>query len=204
MVTMPTVVAPKPIIPSIAATDLALAASKLAIQLRVFVAGPYISKSWTKKVLAKQSESAKLRIALINFIEKDLRHSATLGEHRGVAEMAEKNFESLATVVLSEMAMVDEAESVVMLPCSPGSFCELGAWSARDDIARKMLILAEKKYEKDESYVRLGVFKLAQDAGARLEWVDYNDIDAIKPLVEDHISKAHSLALKKKVLRGPK
>lgn len=204
MVTMPTVVAPKSIIPSIAATDLALAASKLAIQLRIFVAGPYISKAWPKKVLAKQSESAKLRIALIEYIERELHHSATLGEHRGVAEMAEKNFESLATVVLSEMAMVEEAECVVILPCSPGSFCELGAWSTRDDISRKMLILAEKKYEHEKSYIKLGVFKLAEDAGARVEWVDYKDTNSVKAVVKEHVGKAHSLALRKKVLRGPK
>lgn len=201
---MPTIGATKPIIPSIAATDLALAASKMAIQLKIFIAGPFISKAWSAKTLAKQSDSAKLRISLIEYIERELHHKATLGEHRGVAEMAVKSFDKLATVVLSEIAMVEDADSVIMLPCSPGSFCELGAWSARDDISRKMLILADKRYEKEKSYLKLGVFKLAEDGGARVEWVDYQDVIAVKNIVKDHVNKAHALALRTKVLRGPR
>lgn len=118
--------------------------------------------------------------------------------------MAENNFESLATVVLSEVAMVGEAEVVIILPSSPGSFCELGAWSTRDDISRKMLILADKKHKNQKSYVKLGVFKLAEDAGAQIVWIDYSDTDGAKFAVKAKVSQAHSLALKKKVLRGPK
>lgn len=181
---------------------MALAKSKLAIRLKIFIAGPYIDKAWSKKTLKRQEESAQLRVALIEYVESELHHQSTLGEHRGVAEMADKNFGDLSTVVLSEVAMVNDAEAVVILPCSPGSFCELGAWSARDDIAKKMLILADKRFRSQKSYVKLGVFKLAEDAGAKIEWLDYSDVNRAKILVKSHVERAHSLALKKKVLHG--
>lgn len=192
----------RPVTPPIALADLDLARSKLGIVLRVFVAGPYIDAAWTEADYSAKDPAAVLRIRIMQCIEKELHHKALLGEHRGVAEMAEKHFGSLATVVLSEVAMVKDSDAVIIIPSSPGSFCELGAWVNMDPVAKKMLVLGDKRFEPDKSYVSLGVFKMAIDAGATVQWVDYTKPDLILPLVRDHVARAHAIALKQKVLHG--
>lgn len=168
---------------------LSMAKTKVEVRLKIFVAGPEISKDWTKKEISKKSPPTRLRLKIKDLIEMRLMHEAVLGEHRGIFEMAEENLRSRANIAISEVQSLQDAHAVVMIPSSPGSFCELGAWSRDPKICRKMIILGDKSFESDTSYVRVGVMKLATDRGAQLAWVNYNNWDDVEPIITRFVNE---------------
>lgn len=176
---------------------------RAGVELHVFVAGPYIEGSWTEDERASKSESARLRLAIHDFIKDDLLYTPVLGEHRGIMEMGEAHLRTKSNVVLTEYhTLKNQCQAVVMLPSSPGSFSELGAWSRDREICRKMLIVADAQHEHEQGYVQIGVFKLAMDRGARLVWQRYDDIRSIKRVVEEFLAEIHDQEVSFAVLPG--
>lgn len=172
----------------IAEADLAFAAEKTAQRVQVFVAGPIIRREWTQDDWKAARASSRLRLDIKTHIEA-LGHSVILGEHRGVKEMADGAIPSTPSAVVSETYLaVKRCQCIVMIPDSPGSFCELGAWAGHKDVASKMLILADRQYENETSYVNPSVFALAMTYGAQLRWVDYNDSSTAIPQVDHFVS----------------
>lgn len=158
----------------------------------MFVAGPYIKGTWTPEELALKSESARLRLILHDYIKNELLYLPVIGEHRGTIELGEEHLRTKATVVHTEFHLVEnQCQAIVILPSSPGSFSELGAWSRNPKICRKMLIVADIRHKDEQGYVQMGVFKLAMDRGAQLFWMDYNDPEPIKRMVEEFLSEIH-------------
>jgi hypothetical protein len=172
--------------------DIALLAQRSAVELRVFVAGPYIEGEWGPEQLLDKTSAAKLRLSVHDFVKNVMMHHPVLGEHRGTVEMAEEHIRSQASVVIAEVhTLKNQCEAVIIIPSSPGSFCELGAWSRDRDICRKMLILADKTHENERGYVQMGVFKLALDRGAQIVWVNYEDLGGINATVEHFLEEIH-------------
>ena len=169
----------------IAEADLAFAAEKTAQSIHVFVAGPIIRREWTAEEWKKARASSRLRLEVKNYIE-NAGHHVILGEHRGVKEMADDALPTTPSAVVSETFLaVKKCQCLIMIPDSPGSFCELGAWAHHKDVASKMLILADSQYENEVSYVNPSVFSLATTFGATLSWVDYNDFSSS----QQHLAK---------------
>ena len=52
-----------------------------------------------------------------------------------------------------------------------------------------MLIIGDKSFENDTSYVRVGVMKLATDRSAKVVWVDYTNWNDIEPIVTAFINE---------------
>lgn len=82
------------------------------------------------------------------------------------------------------------ADAVVMLPSSPGSFLELGAFALYPDICSKMLIIVDKKHELDlPNYLKLGPLISSQHNGAKLLYLDYGSTAdcwaVVKEFVDD-------------------
>lgn len=176
---------------------------RAGVELHVFVAGPYIEGTWSPEEWASKTESARLRLTIHDFVKDELLYTPVLGEHRGTIEMGEAHLRTKASVVLTEYhILTKQCQAVIMLPSSPGSFSELGAWSRDRDICRKMLIIADAKHEHEQGYVQMGVFKLAMDRGARVVWKNYDDAESIKKVVEDFLSEIHDLEVSLAVLPG--
>lgn len=186
----------------IAEADWAFAAEKTAQRLKVFVAGPLIEKGWTAEDWAKQKASSRLRLSIKNHIEAQ-GHEVILGEHRGVMEMAGKTIPSTPSAVVAETFLAARScHCIVIIPDSPGSFCELGAWAHHKDVAAKMLILGHKEYENQVSYVNPSVFALASTFGAIIRWVDYADFDTVRSDLESFIDVYQQRAFIQKVMSG--
>jgi hypothetical protein len=186
----------------IAEADWAFAAEKTAQTLRVFVAGPIISRDWTPEEWANARASSRLRLSVKDHIES-LGHSVILGEHRGVKEMADQAIPSTPSAVVSETFLAARScHCIIMIPDSPGSFCELGAWAHHKDVASKMLILGHNEYEHQTSYVNPSVFALASTFGARIRWVDYSTFEAARPELDKFISLYQERAFIQKVMHG--
>lgn len=188
----------RPFTRPVAQSDLALAASRMS-RLRLFVAGPAVKLDWSPEELANKRPSVRLRLSIIDHV-RSLEHDFVLGEHRGMKEIAEKNIPSVGTIALSEVATINGCHAVVLVPDSPGSFCELGTWSAIPKISSKMLILSDKTYEEESSYMA-STLTLAIHHGARLSWIDYNDLPAARAILDRFIGEIHDRKMVHELLR---
>ena len=59
-----------------------------------------------------------------------------------------------------EGILADSVDAIVLFPESPGSFAELGAFSNIDKLACKTIILANKKYRSNKSFINFGPNRL--------------------------------------------
>lgn len=160
-------------------------------KLNIFVAGPYIEKGLSDEKLKEKWESY-IRLRIKDHLEIELGHQSLLGEHRGVSEVGEHIFGEYSNLAIAELALCEKADAIIIMPCSAGSFCELGSWSEYDGICQKMLILGNNKYQKEASYLRLGTMAYSVSNGATLRWVDYSDEESLLSVVETHIARVKS------------
>lgn len=175
---------------------------KALAPLKVFVAGPYIEKSWSDADLSGKQPSARLRIEIIKLIETEYAHQVVIGEHRGVVEIGDQNYRSMSSVLVTEIDLVREADCIIIIPSSAGSFCELGAWSREENLCKKMLILADNNHKDKQSYISLGVFKTAEHLSATIEWIDYTDVDACSLIVRRFVDRSEDKAMVRMTLNG--
>jgi hypothetical protein len=77
-----------------------------------------------------------------------------------------------------EGLLADSVDAIVLIPESPGSFAELGAF-ANDEILRsKLICIVDKKYKKDKSFINQGPLRLVKKANQfGLIFIDPDDID---------------------------
>jgi len=186
----------------IAEADWAFAAEKTSQKLKVFVAGPLIDKTWTAEEWEQQKASSRLRLSVKDHIEAQ-GHEVILGEHRGVIEMAGKTIPFTPSAVVTETFLAARScHCIVIIPDSPGSFCELGAWAHHKDVAAKMLILGHCDYEHQISYVNPSVFALATTFGALIRWIDYGDFETVRNDLDNFIDFYQQRAFIQKVMSG--
>jgi hypothetical protein len=185
----------------ITAVDLQMALTKNVSPIKVFVAGPYIEKTWSAEQRAAQPAAAILRITLIEEIEA-MQHVVVIGEHRGVLEVGDARLRSRSSPLVTEIALAREADAIVVIPSSPGSFSELGSWVMKEELCRKMLILADVAYKDRPGYVNLGVYKTAMDQSAKLIWIDYGDGKAALAEVSAHLDNIEDAVLARSIMNG--
>jgi hypothetical protein len=178
--------------------DIELAARETAIDFSVFVGGPEIKREWSAEEWEKRPVSARLRRDLCAFVSS-LGYNPILGEHERIAELAEQHMPARISVAVSETSVAKNCDCVVLIPDSPGSFCELGAWATMRAIAPKMLILANAQYKDFKSFLNPGVFNVAQAFGSVLRWVDYGDLQAVTPIVSDFLGTHYARRMVERV-----
>ena len=74
-------------------------------------------------------------------------------------------------------AKKNTTDAIIMLPSSPGSFLEFGAFSNIRDICSKMLIIVDKQYQNDKNYMSLGPIIAARINHAAIQFIDYSDFN---------------------------
>lgn len=166
--------------------DVELAARETAIDFSVFVGGPEIRREWSDDDWNGKLASARLRRDVCDLVTQ-LGHAPILGEHERIAQLAAEHMPARASIAVSETSVAKNCDCVVLIPDSPGSFCELGAWATMRAIAPKMLILANSQYEAFQSFINPGVLNMARAFGSIVRWVDYSEFDGIKPEIVDFI-----------------
>ena len=77
----------------------------------------------------------------------------------------------------------------MLLPASPGSFCELGLLTANGDFSPKLLILADATYPRRGSYVADGPLTAASNYRAEVHFVNYNDFEFSWSLVKTRLER---------------
>lgn len=58
-----------------------------------------------------------------------------------------------------ESLIGDLSQAIVIFPEAPGSFAETGYFSAKDDLAKKSILIMDAKYQKESSFISMGPAK---------------------------------------------
>lgn len=77
-----------------------------------------------------------------------------------------------------ENILADCVDAIVLFPESPGSFAEIGAFSNNPRLAQKLIVLSDKNYKKNKSFINYGPYRLIKESktGTVLH-LNYKDLD---------------------------
>ena len=77
-----------------------------------------------------------------------------------------------------EGLLADSVDAIVIIPESPGSFAELGAFANDEQLRNKLICIVDKKYKKDKSFINQGPLRLVKKANKfGVIFIDPDDID---------------------------
>jgi len=77
--------------------------------------------------------------------------------------------------------------AIVILPSSPGSFCEMGLFASSEKISKKTLSLVHAKHKNDESFFRNGLVQVFRSQGGTCEYELYEDKNAVLKAVHEFV-----------------
>jgi hypothetical protein len=166
----------------------------------VFVAGPYIEMDKDlEHPTNSETDSKRLRYGICD----DFRAAGMglyMGEDVALRLAGEKNFGVFNNAVAYERHYIKKYTDVIIsLPCSPGSFCEVGDWITSHEICNKTLIIIDASFEGYFNYINDGVVKMARTQGAQVKYLPYSDVpsilDVCRSFFEEIIAKKRMRAL---------
>lgn len=65
-----------------------------------------------------------------------------------------------------EGILANSVDAIVLIPESPGSFAELGAFSNDETLRKKLICVLDEKYKKDKSFINQGPLKLVKKSNS--------------------------------------
>lgn len=84
-------------------------------------------------------------------------------------ELWEDGFDSNIDLLTFEEFLAEVSDSIILFVESPGSFCELGAFSYAEKLfSDKLIIVIDKKFEGDKSFIMTGPTAKAKKDGAKV------------------------------------
>lgn len=164
--------------------------------LRVFLAGPYLGAD------AEEQAPSSIRHDLYIHLKTKTNHDVALGEHDSISKSARKFFKRNGFIAASELDCARLADAIIVDASNIGAFCELGAWSTQEDLCSKMLIFADKKFEKEKSYFRIGTLSMAESHGAIVRWIDFTKMDSARRPAIQFLKARKEKVIVKKVIEG--
>lgn len=159
----------------------------------VFVAGPYIDISRPAEDVVNSSSTGKaLRYALCRSFF-DLGVDVYMGENDFLRKNGAKNFGSLNNAVVYERHhIVKHIDALIVLPCSPGSFCEFGDWATTKSTCKISLVLVDQQHEGKNNYINDGVIVFSKNNGAEISYIDYENHEIAFRLAAGFLKKIKS------------
>lgn len=172
------------------------AATAAGLQLKVFLAGPYIETTGRKPGRGEKNKAKRLRYALYHMLT-DFGWIVTMGEYQKLVDAAADILGARNNAAIAELIHArNSTDAIIMLPSSPGSFLELGAFALYEDVCKKMLIVVDKKHEKDDvNYFNSGPIPEALKRGAQVVFIEYDDHDTCWTYIREFIvHQSHRVA----------
>ena len=77
--------------------------------------------------------------------------------------------------------------AIVVLPSSPGSFCEMGLFASSKDISRKTLAVVHAEYKDAQSFFRQGLVRVFQSRSGRCAYETYKNKEAVLAAIREFI-----------------
>lgn len=177
------------------------AATAAGLQFKVFLAGPYIETTGRKPGRGINNKAKRLRFDLYHRLN-EFGWIVTMGEYQNLIDAANPLLGSRNNAASAEILHAKHStDAIVMLPSSPGSFLELGAFALHPDVCQKMLIIIDKKHENDDpNYLNTGPIPSASRKGATVMFIDYDDQGSCWDAVESFVSDQGSRVAESKML----
>jgi len=76
-----------------------------------------------------------------------------------------------------EGLLAKSVDVLIIIPESPGSFAELGAFANNTDLRKKIICIIEERFKKHKSFINQGPVKLVKQTGKdKIVFVDKNDL----------------------------
>lgn len=132
-------------------------------------------------------DAARLRKEIVKRCQAS--GTSVMAEHKELIEVARKMLGSGHNLCTYEVALAKVCDLIVLLPASPGSFAEAGLFAMRKEACAKSLVLFDREYSNDESYLMLGPARSFEFRRAKVEYVDYTKVDEVWKLVEAAIEQ---------------
>lgn len=77
-----------------------------------------------------------------------------------------------------ENLLADSIDVIIIIPESPGSFTELGAFANDENLRKKIICLVDEKYKKNRSFINQGPIKLVKKVNSQgVIYIDPNNLD---------------------------
>lgn len=148
----------------------------------VFLAGPHIEPE--KESESRGSAASILKFQLFHRLKGE-KFDVSLGTDPELIDPSNAEtgeYHNAAEAELDHARAV--ASLVIMIPDSPGSFAEIGAFSLKKEICKKMIVLADVTHEKSLGYLNAGPVACAKALGSTVENVDYTDVETCFNIVK--------------------
>jgi hypothetical protein len=169
--------------------------------VRVFLCG---SSRKPKRAGPGRPRQRDIRAFLKNKLASEVKRCVVrLGEHKEmIRAYSEPTGRRASNLAIHEYALVkDHMDIVIIFPCSPGSFAELGMFCMARPVAEKMRIIINRKYKKNKGYVMLGPVKAATQNNARVVFVDYRNRRNVWREVKDLVLEVKAAKRERRLLR---
>jgi len=164
----------------------------------MFIAGPYIEREKDRNEKVNSSTPGKaLRFDIYSYYEKR-GHNIYLGEDVELKRLGQAQYGANNNAVFFERDYIQKnIDVLIVIPDGPGVFCEFGDWASTEDTSKKMLVIIDKRYEGEASYINDGTAKAAKYHGATIVYEDYNDFNSVAKACDEFIDlKASALRIK--------
>jgi len=170
------------------------------IRVNVFLCG-----SGTKQQSAKRQAGRliDLRVFLKKRLEARLKLcDVKLGEHKESIKAFSRAVGPRATNLADhELALAQKMmDLIIIFPCSPGSFAELGMFCLVDTIAAKMKVFVKEKYRSQRTFIMKGPVRAAEQNDAKIFFVNYRQREGIWKLVHDLVLEVKAKKRKRNLL----
>lgn len=133
------------------------------------------------------------------------RCDVKLGEHKALIRAFSQAVGARATNLADHelgLAKGKKMDLVIIFPCSPGSFAELGMFCLVEGIAAKMRIFIHETYKRKKSYIMQGPVKAAEQNNAKIFFVDYAEREKIWSSVHEVVLEVKAKKRKRRLLSG--
>ena len=146
----------------------------------IFIAGPFIDTAQDKNAPVNVvTEGTKLRFHVYQHY-LSAGHNLYLGEDHELRTLGEKHYGPAANATFYERHYINEhIDALVVFPAGPGVFCEFGDWATTEATCKKMLVVIDKQYEGQSSYINDGTAKAAAHFGATIVYESYTNFDRV-------------------------
>lgn len=158
------------------------------IDINVLIMGPALPPKG-----APATPAAHLRQELL--LRCEIYGAPVAPEHPELTEKAKKLGDDF-DLCTYETHLVNGSDLVILIPSSPGSFCELGWFGMQTAACTKMILLCDAAHPRNGSYLAEGPIRAAEQRRAIVKHVDYTDVGSCWDIVRrqiEHLRARRSL-----------
>lgn len=161
-------------------------------RFRIFIFGPALEVGELVEEPAADESLAKHARFLRYFVAETLKAKGWLvdfGESPGIFESWDKIRGPMDHGKMEFDHALVACGAIVILPSSPGSFCEMGLFATSKEISQKTLAVVHSEYKNAASFFRKGLVRIFQQRGGHCVYESYRDksvaMNAVEEFIED-------------------